>query len=288
MTDSIQDDLFATAETPESAQPDTRPQEAAPAPASESDSEQARQNALYAEWNALAAEHHQLIRIAPLPADRDTGLRPLIFGSLGRVSRHSEQMSMLKLSLELTGYKTGKGINQLEVWLDHERKEVRFMPEEGLRTEPANRGLGRFLMALAARWVQHKCAHYSVQSTPLLVKLVSNDSARLRRDYALQTQGFTVAYEDGVQMRANCSAARASQIHKDWNIDKVRIIEIGETAEILQTADKNLREQERELKKLNQQLELLKRDDNTLKFTISMLVIFAVFQAVLLIWMATR
>lgn len=240
------------------------------------------------QWGALAPEQQQLIRLAALPADRETGLRPLMFATLGRVSRHSAEFSMLKLSIEISGMKHAKGVNELEVWVDHARKEVSFLPEDGLRTEPANRGLGRFMIALAARWLQHKCAHYKVQSIPLQTKYISNDNARLRRDYSLQAQGFTVSYEDGLQMKANCSAARASQIHKDWNIDKVRIVNVSDSAEILQSADKTIREQERELKKITEQLAVFQREDNALKFTISMLVIFAVFQAVLLIWMATR
>lgn len=239
-------------------------------------------------WGSLPAERHQLIRLSPLPANRETGLRPLLFGTLGRVSRHSDSLSMLRLTVELTNQKSDKGLNELEVWADHEKKEIRFLPEEGLRTEPGNRGIGRFMIALAARWVRHKWAHYTVQSTPLLLKHVPTDNARLRRDYALQAQGFTVAYEDGVQMRANCSAPRANQIHTDWNIEKIRIIETNETAEILQSADKNLHEQESQIKKLTERVEFLQRDDNTLRFTITMLVVFAVFQAALLIWMATR
>lgn len=248
----------------------------------------APQEQLQHSWSSLAAERHQLIRLAPLPADRETGLRPLLFGTFGRVSRHSDSQSMLKLTVELTNQKATKGFNQLEVWVDHERKEIRFLPEEGFRTEPANRGLGRFMIAMAARWAKQKCAHYTVQNTPLLSKFVPNDNARLRRDYALQAQGFTVSYEDGVQMRANCSAPRVSQIHTDWNNEKIRIIETPETADILQTADKNMREQEVQLKKLAEQVEFLRRDDNSLRFTITMLVVFAVFQAALLIWMATR
>lgn len=239
-------------------------------------------------WRALPVERKQLIRLAPLPADRETGLRPLLFGSLGRVSRHSENLSMLKLVVEFSQHKPGKGVNELEVWIDHSKKLIEFLPKDGFSTEPSNRGLGRFMLAIAARWIQQKCAHYTVQSMPLLTKKIPNDHARLRRDYALQAQGFTVTYDDAVQMRGTCSAARASQLHTDWNAEKIRIINTSEAAEILQSADKSIRQHEAELKKVKQQLELLRRDDNTLRFTISMLVIFAVFQAALLIWMATR
>lgn len=239
-------------------------------------------------WSSLPPEYEQLVRLAPLPADRETGLRPLLFGSFGRVEKHSKSKSMLKLSVNFPGYKPGKDINTLEVWADHASKEIYVLPENGLRTEPANRGLGRFMLAMAARWTRKRFGNYQQRSVPLLVKHVANDSARFRRDYALQAQGFTVAYEDGVQMRANCSASRAAQVNTDWNVDKVRIIETGETADILQKADKTLKEQERELKKLNEQLEYLKKDDNTLRFTITMLVVFSIFQAILLIWMATR
>lgn len=239
-------------------------------------------------WLSLSPEHFQLMRLTALPADRETGLRPLRFVSLGRVERHSESESFLRLVVDLPGQSTHKEINTLEVWADHRLQQLRINPDYPLRCEPANRGIGRFLIAQAVLWARKRWNHYTVASQALLVKHAANDSARLRRDHALQAQGFNVTYEDAVQMRAICSVGRVSQLHSDWNDNKICIIDTLDSATMLQNADQNLHEQSAQIKKLNERIDRLKSEDSTLRFTISMLAIFAVFQAALLIWIATR
>jgi len=239
-------------------------------------------------WLNLSAERFQLVRLAPLPADRETGLRPLRFASLDRVERHSEAESFLRLTISLPGQNTHNEFNTLDVWVDHQKLDVRINADFPLRTEPANRGLGRFLLAQAVLWASKRWNHYTVASQALLIKHAANDAARLRRDHALQAQGFKVSYEDAVQMRALCTAGRISELHSDWNENKVSIISTLDSAAMLEKADQSLHEQSLQLKKRDGEIDRLKREDNTLRFTIAMLAIFAVFQAALLIWIATR
>ncbi len=239
-------------------------------------------------WRSLESERFQVVRLNALPADRETGLRPLRFISLGRVERHSESESLLRLVVSLPGQSIHKEINTLEVWADHKQQQIHINPDFPLRCDPANRGLGRFLLAQAALWAGKRWSFYTVASQPLLIKYAPNDAARLRRDHALQAQGFSVTYEDAVQMRAVCSVGRVSQLHNDWNDNKVSLISAIDSATMLQNADQNLNEQNVLIKKLNERINRLKSEDSTLRFTISMLSIFAVFQAALLIWIATR
>lgn len=239
-------------------------------------------------WLGLPAEHFQLIRLNALPADRATGLRPLRFLSLGRVERHSETESFLRLIVSLPSYSTDKDVNTLEIWANHQEQQIRINSEFPLRTEPVNRGLGRFLLAQAVLWARKRWNHYTVASQHLLVKHAKTDAARLRRDHALQAQGFAVTYEDVVQMRAVCSVGRVSQLHSDWNENKVTLVETIDSAMLLQNADQTLNSQRAQINKLNERIDYLKAEDSTLRFTIAMLAIFAVFQAALLIWMATR
>ena len=119
-------------------------------------------------------------------------------------------------------------------------------------------------------------------------KRCTDEAARLRRDHALQAQGFTVSYEDPVKMSATCSAGRVSELHNDWNEKKVSQISSLNTAAMLEKADQSIHEQNRQIKVLNDHIDLLKREDTTLRFTITLLTIFAVFQAALLIWIAAR
>lgn len=241
-----------------------------------------------AAWAALPYESVQILRLAPLAAERETGLRPLLFGCLNRVSRHSKELSMLRLSVSLPEQKNSKTSNCLEVWVDHTEKEIRILPEHGLLIEPGNRGLGRLLLAQAVRWCSPKWQGYRLPTIDLQTKLVASDLARLRRDHALQAQGFTVTYKDAVKMSASCAAMSLEQLGKEWNREKVRVMEHLEAAHLLHSSDLNLKAQASQLSKLSERVELLKRDDNTLRFTIFTLVFFAIFQAGLLIWMATR
>lgn len=239
-------------------------------------------------WAALPYDNVQILRLAPLSAERETGLRPLLFGCLSRISRHSKEISMLRLSVVFPDKKAGKSSNKLELWVDHREKTIQIVPHDGLITEPGNRGLGRLLMAQAVSWCSPKWNDYSLPSLELKTKLVPNDLARLRRDHALQAQGFTVTYNDGVQMSASCTAMRLESLGGDWNRDKIRIMDHLEAAHLLHSSDLNLKSQTGQINALNQKLELLQRDDNTMRFTIFTLIFFAIFQAGLLIWMATR
>ena len=239
-------------------------------------------------WLGLEPERFQLVRLSALPADREVGLRPLRFISLGRVERHSKEESFLRLTVDVPGLNARKEVNTLEVWADHQALQIRINADFPLQVEPSNRGLGRFLLAQAVVWARKRWNHYTVASQPLLTKYAPNDAARLRRDHALQAQGFNVAYEAAIQMSAICSVGRVSQLHSDWNENKVCLIDTLDSAMMLQNADKNLNEQSVQIKKLNQRIDLLKSEDSTLRFTIAMLAIFAVFQAALLIWIATH
>lgn len=240
------------------------------------------------EWAKLAFERSSLLRLAALPADRTTGLRPLMFASLDKVSRHNKEVSLLRLRVRLPGSKEEKGLNQLDVWVDHKNKEISVLPEHGLHIAPLNRGLGRFLLASIVRWCSPSWSDYSLPPISLKSRLVADDAARLRRDHALQAQGFSLTYEDAVQMSAVCGALKLEQLHAEWNKEKVRELDNLEVAQLLHSSDMNLKAQTAQINQLLEKQASLKRDDNTLRFTIVTLIFFSIFQACLLIWMASR
>ncbi|MES2818914.1 MAG: hypothetical protein V4812_08040 [Pseudomonadota bacterium] len=239
-------------------------------------------------WAELGPEQFRLLRLAPLTTDRQTGARPLRFAQLGRLERHARERSLLRLNLQLPGERVHKGHNVLEVWADHRTQELRFGPDGGLHLQPQNRGLGRFLLAQGILWAQQKYAGYSVEGGALAVKDVLTDDARLRRDRFLGAQGFSVTYLDAAMLKASYGAARVGALIADWHADKVQFVELLDAAAMLQQADQNLREQEVKMRKLEQRAEAYQREDSTLRFTIACLVAFSVFQAGLLIWIATR
>lgn len=239
-------------------------------------------------WAELAAEHFDLLRLAPLPIDRHTGARPLRFVELGRVERHSKEQSLLRLTVKIPGQKLRREQNLLEVWADHRSKEVRFGPDGGLCLEPQNRGLGRFLLGQGIAWARQSWAHYRVEGGALPAKDALDNEARLRRDHVLKAQGFEISYQDNLQLKASYGAGRVSELHGDWHSEKLQLVGLQEAAAMLEQADQNLHRQEVEIRKLEERVAIYKRDDSGLRFTIACLVAFALFQAGLLIWITTR
>jgi len=239
-------------------------------------------------WAEVTPNRFQLLRLSPQPTDRDTGARPLRFVELAQVERHTPQQSLLRLYLRQPGQLTSKQHNVLEIWANHRAKELRFGPDTGLRLEPVNRGLGRFLLAQGIAWAQKRWAHYLVEGGALPGKDITAEDGRLRRDHCLLSQGFDVVYPDSLQVKATYSAPRVSALRPDWNAEKVQIIELQDAAAMLEQADRNLSEQENRIHDIQERLSKLHREDGTLRFTIACLVVFSLFQAGLLIWIATR
>lgn len=239
-------------------------------------------------WEDVQPEHFQMLRLAPLATDRATGGRPLRFVQFGRAERHSKSLSLLRINVQLPGQRVRKEQNTLDIWVDHDKRTVRFGPESGLQIEPWNRGIGRFLIAHAVHWAQKKWSSYKIESVPLASKDGLNEDTRLRRDHFLRTLGFEVAYADAQHMKGSIKDVHVGNLHSTWNNDKVQIIEILEASHMLEKAEQNLMEQEVTIRKHEDRVNKYKREDSGLRFTIACLVTFAVFQAGLLIWIATH
>ncbi|GAB7531879.1 hypothetical protein PS3A_42930 [Pseudomonas sp. 3A(2025)] len=239
-------------------------------------------------WEDVVPEHFQMLRLAPLPTDRATGGRPLRFVQFGRAERHSRELSLLRINIQLPGQRVRREQNHLDVWADHQERVVRFGPDSGLQVEPWNRGLGRFLIAHAIHWAQKRWSTYKLEGFALASKDGLNEDTRQRRDHFLRTQGFEVGYEDAQHMKGSIKAVQVGNLHNTWNNDKVQIVDIIDAAFMLERAEQNLAAQEVEIRKHEERVNKYKREDSSLRFTIACLVTFAVFQAGLLIWIATH
>jgi len=239
-------------------------------------------------WADVVPEHFKMLRLVPLTVDRATGARPLRFVQFGRAERHGKDYSLLRMDIQLPAQKVRKDQNRLEVWANHQTRTLTFGPESGLQMEPLNRGLGRFLMAQGVIWAQRKWAHYRVEGAALASKDGLNEDTRLRRDHVLKSQGFTVTYTDAQHLKGSYADVQVGELIATWNGDKVQVVEILDAANMLVLAEQNLQEQEVKLRQQEERVGKLKREDSGLRFTISCLVAFAVFQAGLLIWIATH
>lgn len=238
-------------------------------------------------WADLQPEQFKLLRLAPLPTARSTGARPLRFAEFASVERHSPEQSLLRLSVRLPNVRLAAGQNLLEVWVDHQEKTLRFGPERGLVIEPENRGLGRFLLAQGIAWAQRHWGEYLIEGGSLPSRSMASE-ARHRRDHCLQTLGFDVSYPEPMQTKALYAAPNVSALQPDWNTEKIQVVETLESAAMLEQADHNLLEQETRISEMKERMNMLRRHDGALRFNIACLVSFALFQAGLLIWIATR
>ncbi|WP_422416372.1 hypothetical protein [Pseudomonas sp. GZD-222] len=239
-------------------------------------------------WAEVTAEHFQLLRLAPLPTDRNSGARPLRFVQYGYAERHNKDTSLLRMVIQLPGQKVRKEQNHLDIWVDHQEKRVHIGPESGLQIEPLNRGLGRFLLSQAVSWAQRKWAHYRVDGAALANKDALNEDTRLRRDHVLNSHGLEVEYADAQHLKGRYIEVQVGELKGGWNADKVQRIEILDAAHMLQQAEQNLQEKEAQLRERDERVSKYRREDSGLRFTITCLVAFAVFQAGLLIWIATH
>ncbi|MBA4725388.1 MAG: hypothetical protein H2073_05195 [Pseudomonas sp.] len=238
-------------------------------------------------WTELKPDRFRLLRLAPLPTERDGGARPLRFVELAQLERHTPEQSLLRMFINIPGQVRARKNNVLEVWADHRSKELRFGPDSGLQLEPANRGLGRFLLAQGAAWAQKRWSHYLVEGGAL-PKDVASEDQRLRRDHCLRTQGFDIDYPQATPLKPTYGAPRVSALRADWNSEKVQVVELQEAAAMLEQADRNLQAQENQIRELQERIARFRREDGALRFTIVCLIALALFQAGLLIWMATR
>lgn len=238
-------------------------------------------------WDDVRPEHFQMLRLVPLPADRSTGPRPLRFIQLGRAERHNAHYSLLRLEIELPGQRTRPEQNSLDVWVDHEKRTVHTIPQV-LQTEPGNRGIGRFLLAQAAIWAQAKWADHAISGAELPNKEALIEGHRLRRDHVLTTHGLDISYEDAQHLKGSYKGLLVSGLLAEWNTERIQPVEILDVASMLEQADHKLAEKEVQMRKQEEQVSQFRRDDNSLRFTIACLIAFSVFQAGLLIWMATH
>lgn len=240
------------------------------------------------QWADTPAKHYQLLRMAALPTERGGATRALRFAELARSERHHPHLSMLRLSVQLPGQILHREQNVLELWLDHRDHSIEFGPASGVQIEPANRGLGRFLAAQAINWALPRCSHYRVIGGNFSGKDNFDETLRKRRDHVLEALGFSVNYSDSAQTKGDYSAALLSDLQGQWNGEKVQVVSLLEAGKLLQQAEQTLTEQAIKLRQKDEQLATSVRDEGALRFTISALVMFCLFQAALLFWLMLR
>ena len=157
-------------------------------------------------------EHFKMLRLAPLATDRATGVRPLRFVQFGYAERNDSHHSLLRMVIQLPGQRVRREQNHLDVWVDHDKHRVHFGPGNSLEIEPANRGIGRFLVAQGAAWAKKKWSSYRIDGVDLSNKDALNEATRLRRDHFLRVHGFDVAYADVQHLKGNVQPGKVGDV----------------------------------------------------------------------------
>ncbi len=255
----------------------------------ESPAEAAAEPAVMAQpqWTDLPLERPTLLRLAPLPTDAVLGARPLRFVELLQAERHAPEQSLLRLVVRYPGTVSFRGHNVVEFWADHSRRSIRLGPADGIFIDLRGRGLGRFMLAQGIAWAKQRWPSYTVDQGAL-PSAGAQDTERLLRDHCLLGQGFSVQYPLDAKVKPFYSAASVDALNQDWNAEKVQIIPLGDAAGMLEQANDALLEQDGQIRQLQERATRYQREDGTLRFTILCLVTFSLFQAGLLIWIATR
>lgn len=197
-------------------------------------------------------------------------------------------LELLRLQVQVDGDPAQPEGNRLEVLVDHNHQRLRFGPPEGLKMVPAGRGLSGFLLAQAIDWCQRRCAGYVV--TPIILRAadVGSDDARTARDKLLRAAGFELSYVDEALAEGRAQTGDLAHLISSWDRERVEPLEVASLlAQLREQEGVNLKHQV-QINTLRAMIDSHKRNDLGHRFAIGCLMVFSVFQALLLLWIVLR
>lgn len=219
----------------------------------------------------------------------------------GRLMLHGERLAqvavthervgsleLLRLTLRADDESVPAGTNYLELLIDHTHQRVRFGPLQGVRIFPAQRGVAGFLLAQLIDWAQRRHADYAVTPISLHSADVADEEARQMRERLLKRAGFHQSYDNEARTQGKAQANRVGDLVASWNTERVQRLHVGEILEQLRDQEQQNRQQLAQLTTLQARLEEYKRNDLGHRFAIGCLIVFSVFQALMLLWVVLR
>ncbi len=209
---------------------------------------------------------------------------------LARVTASHERVAMLelyRLEAKVDGEQTPDRGNQLEVMVDHRNRRVRFGPTDELLISPPGRGLGGFMLSQLIDWLQVQCPYYLVTPLPLVDKDLT-DQARQARDRLLQRAGFELHYPDRATGLGRAQIADVAALIPGWNTDRLQPCQVSDLLAQLREQESLLLRQQAQTNTLRATLESYQRTDAGHRFAIGCLLVFSLFQALLLFWVVMR
>jgi hypothetical protein len=135
-------------------------------------------------------------------------------------------LEIYRLQVQLEEEPLVEGSNHLDVLIDHRNRRVRFSPVSTLRIQPAQRGIGGFLLAQLIEWCQRRYDDYAV--TPILLQTDESvsDENRHTRDKMLTRAGFELSPPQEATAGGHARAGRVNDLISQWNTERVGVLHV--------------------------------------------------------------
>lgn len=226
------------------------------------------------------------ILLKPVSVLRKT-IQPEILAHVAATRERVGNLELYRLQVRVDGEPVHEDSNQLEVLVDHSRQRVRFGPTTGVRVAPARRGLAGYLLAQLIDWCQRTVPEYVV--TPLIFddQGLNAELQEVRRKL-LKRAGFDISINEDSPAQGRAQTSHLQNLISSWNIERVQRIQPGELLHQLREQEAAQLQQQRQLNTLQAAVESYKRNDIGHRFAIGCLIVFAIFQAILLLWVVLR
>ncbi|WP_339842876.1 hypothetical protein [uncultured Halopseudomonas sp.] len=206
---------------------------------------------------------------------------------LARVTVFHDQaahLEVLRLQIQLEGEPLAEGANHMEVLVDHRNQRVRFAPVSGLRMQPAQRGMGGFLLAQLIQWCQHRYGEYAVAPIQLQDASTAGEEVMQVRGKLLSRAGFEVSEPEDPTAVGHARAAKVEELISQWNSERIGMVHVAELLGQLREQEALNLKQTAQTAQLQRTIDLYKSNDTGQRFAIGCLIAFAVFQALMLLW----
>lgn len=197
-------------------------------------------------------------------------------------------LELLRLQVRFEGEALPETGNCLEVMVDHKRQRVRFGPISAVSIQPAQRGLGTFMLAQLIHWCQRYCGDYAITPISLRAEDFKSTDARAAFDNILSRAGFTISTLDKDTSNGVAQANRINDLIGSWNTEKIQPLQIGNLLGQLREHETLNQKQTAQLNHLQSLISSYKRTDMGNRFAIGCLIVFSIFQALMLLWVVLR
>lgn len=193
-------------------------------------------------------------------------------------------LEVFRLQVRLEGEPLVEEANHIDVLVDHRNRRVRFSPVSGLRMQPAQRGIGSFLLAQLIEWCQRRYGEYAVAPILLQNDDATSEEARQVRSKLLSRAGFDISKPDGESTISHARATRVDELISQWNTERIGVLHVADLLRQLREQETVNQQQAAQMAQLQRRVDHYQSNDTGQRFAIGCLIVFAVFQALMLLW----